>query len=241
MEILKEFIKENTLTNTKEIESSLISMLCSKEDPIELSEKNLLDALKIDGEFLVLNLHYDDFQDELKSQTIKYKISQALSVIVRYEDDEKSSQDIENFIKYIYDISDDKQNSTFGIKKVDKLSNFPVTILFSGILPINQLRMTLGKKVGELIFRDEKYFKPRFKNFRDELSKELGIPILPVFPVVDASLQDNKICLVDLCDGRLISEFTSNNKFDKESIERYLLELLYIYKVLVEQKRSALL
>ncbi len=236
MQKLKEYIDNNTVKNTNEVQNSILSMICTKDDPIELTEGNLFDALNLNGEFLVLNLSYSDFEDELRSQKIKYKISQSLSVIVRYEDDSGHTKEIENFIKYIYEISDDKQNSTFGIKKVDKLSNFPITILFSGILPINQLRMTIGKKIGELIFSDDEYFKPRFIKFRDDLSKELGIAILPIFPIVDKNLNEYQVRLIDLYDGRLISEFEVTQKFNKETIEIYLIKLFYIFKVLAQEK-----
>ncbi len=238
MKKLIDVIKSTTTTNSKEIENSITNMICSESDPIPLSEENLLNALSIEGEFLVLKLHFNDFEEELKSQKIKYKISQALSVIVCYEDDGKSFEEIKKFVDYIHDISDDKQNATFGVKEVDKLSEFPITILFSGILPINQLKMTVGKKIDELIHSDDTYFLPRFSKYRDDISKEVGIPILPVFPILDEELGEFQVRLVDLLDGRVIAEFSVEEKLSKETIEIYLLKLFYIYKVLVEDKKS---
>ncbi len=116
MQKLLKCIQNNTTKNTKEIQKCISSMVCEINQPISLSAKNLLDAIELEGEFLVLKLHYNDFEDELKSQKIKYKISQALSVIVSYEEDGDSYNSIEKFIKYIQNNSDDKQNSTFGIK-----------------------------------------------------------------------------------------------------------------------------
>jgi len=228
-------IEENTVNNTQEVQACINSMICSH--PIPLNENNLLDALKIQGEFFVLKLHYNDFEEELKSEKIKYKISQALSVIVSYEDDGKSFEDIEQFIKYIHDISDDKQNSTFGVKKVTTLSEFPITILFSGILPINQLKMTVGSKIDTIIHSDDAYFIPRFQKHRDDISVEVGIPILPVFPILDTELQEYQVKLIDLHDGRLISAFEVDASLSKETIDIYLLKLFYIYKVLVEEKQ----
>ena len=238
MKKLIDSIKANTAKNSKEIENSITNMICSKSDPIPLSEESIINALSIDGEFLVLKLHYSDFEEELKSQKIKYKISQALSVIVSYEDDGKSFEEIKKFVDYIYDISDDKQNATFGVKEVKKLSEFPITILFSGILPINQLKMTVGRKIDELIHSDDEYFLPRFAKHRDDISKEVGIPILPVFPILDKELGELQVRLVDLLDGRIIAEFSVEEKLNKETIEIYLLKLFYIYKVLVEDKKS---
>lgn len=235
MKELLEFIQENCTNNIEEIENCVENMICDENSPIPLNATALLDALKINGEFLILNLSYDDFENELKYQKIKYKISQALSVIVRYEDDGNSFKHIDKFVNYISDISDKKQNSTFGVKKVEKLSQFPITILFSGILPINQLKMTIGKKIYDLIDSDRAYFKPRFKKFRDDLSEEIGTPVLPIFPIVDKELGDYKVRLVDLLDDRVISEFSICEKADKNTIEIYLLKLFYIYKVLAEK------
>ena len=237
MKELIECIKENTIDNTQEVQSCIESMVCSSTDPIELTQDKLLNALRLDGEFLALKLHFDDFDSELKNETIKYKISQALSVVVSYEDDGNSYEDIEKFVKYIHTISDDKQNSTFGVKKVEKLSEFPITILFSGILPINQLKMTVGSKINEFIHSDDEYFIPRFAKHRDEISKEVKIPILPVIPMLDKELSEFQVRLIDLYDGRLISEFEVSPNLSIEMVEIYLLKLFYIYKVLVEEKK----
>ncbi len=237
MQKLLNCIKDNTIKNTKEVENCITNMICSETQPIPLKEENLLNALKLDGEFLVLKLHYDDFKKELESETIKYKISQSLSIIIAYEDDGSSYEKIKNFIKYIHKNSDDKQNSTFGVKSVDKLSEFPITILFSGILPINQLKMTIGKKIDELIHSDDSYFIPRFAKHRDTISKEVGIPILPVLPLLDIELKEFQVRLVDLIDDRVISEFEVCEKLSKNTVDIYLLKLFYIYKVLVEDKK----
>ena len=235
MNKLKECIKQNLVQDNKEIQECILSMVCPNDSPIPLLENQLFNALNINGEFLVLKLHYDNFEEEMKNQKIKYKISQALSIIVSYEDDGNSYEDITKFVKYIYDISDDKQNSTFGIKKVNKLSEFPITILFSGILPINQLKMTVGKKIDEIIHSDDDYFIPRFKKHRDDISNEIGIPILPVLPILDEKLDDFKVRLIDLFDGRLICEFNVCKEITKDTIEIYLLKLFYTYKVLAQE------
>jgi len=213
-------------------------MICSDADPIVLSHDDLLSALDTEGEFLVLKLHYSDLENELKSEKIKYKISQALSVVVSYEDDGNSFETIKKFVEYIYGISDVKQNSIFGVKSVAKLSEFPITILFSGILPINQLKMTVGSEIDKLIHSDEEYFKTRFAKHRDDISKEVGIPILPVLPMLDRELGEFQIRLVDLVDDRVIAEFNVQEKLSKETTEIYLLKLFYIYKVLVEEKHD---
>ncbi len=238
MNKLLKSIQENTVGENIDIQDSILSMICKETDPIPLHANTLVESLEIEGEFLVLKMHYEDFNEELKSEKIKYKISQALSVIVCYEEDPSSYKDIEKFIKYIHTISDIKQNSIFGIKQVKTLSEFPITILFSGILPINQLKMSVGKEIDALIHSDDAYFIPRFQQHRDEISKEIGIPILPVFPILDSNLGEYQVRLVDLHDQRLISEFEVDNNLCKNTVERYLLKLFYIYKVLAEEKQK---
>jgi len=231
---LSQCIENNTLHNKQEVKSCILNMLCTQDDPIPLEESKLLDALKLEGEFLVLKLHFNDFENELKNEKIKYKISQSLSVIVSYEDDGENFLEIENFIQYIHQISDEKQNCIFGIKKVNKLSEFPITILFSGILPINQLSMRVGKKINNLIHSDDSYFIPRFQKQRDDISKAIGIPILPIFPLLDESLDDYTISLTDLTNGKLISKFEVYEVLNQDTVEIYLQKLFYIYKVLAQ-------
>jgi hypothetical protein len=238
MKELQECIKRHTTNNINEIQECITNMVCLESDPIPLSKKVLIDALESNGEFLVLKLHYNDFKDELRNQKLKYKISQSLSIIVSYEDDGKSFQKINDFVKYIYDISDDKQISIFGVKKVKKLTTYPITILFAGILPINQLSMTYGKKIDEFIHSDDRYFKPRFKKLRDDISKEIGIRILPILPILDENLNDFQVRLVDQIDGRIISDFQLDNQLNKDVIESYLLKLFYIYKTLAQNCKT---
>ena len=236
MQELIKCIEDNTISDSREIQKCITSMVCEENELVPLDEKSLLNALSITGEFLVLKLHYDDFEDELQNQIIKYKISQSLSVIVSYEDDSNSYEKIANFVEYIHDISDEKQNSIFGVKKVSKLSKYPVNILFSGILPINQLKMSIGKKIYELINSDKSYFKEKFKQYRDEVSKNIGIPLLPIFPSLDESLDEFKVKLVDILDNRVISEFNVCEKVTKDTIDMYLQKLVYVYSVLADEK-----
>ncbi len=236
MNELKSYIQRNVTNDVQNVESTVLNMICADDAPIELSQKSLLDALHVEGEFLVIKLHYSDFEDEIINQSIKYKISQSLSVVASYEDVGDSYDDIEKFIKYIHANSDEKQNSTFGVKRVQKLSEFPITILCSGILPINQLKMSVGKSIYELINSDDEYYVPRFQKHRDDISKEIGIPILPVLPALDKELGSLEVKLVDSYDGRVISKFIVSQVLNKETVEIYLLKLFYIYKVLAQEK-----
>ena len=236
---LKNIIKKRTLSDTKNITQTILNMVCSQEDPIPLKEKTLENALTFHGEFLLLQLGYEDFETELKDEKIKYMISQALSVVVTYEDDGTTFNEIEKFVNYVSIFSDAKQNSIFGVKRVTTLSKYPISILFSGILPINQLEMHVGKKIHTLIHSDDHYFKPRFQEFRDTLSKEINTPILPLFPKLDETLQDTEVILRDLYDGRVISRFTTKERVDKDLVELYLEKLFYIYTVLAENTKTA--
>ena len=236
MQQLTKTIKESTPLDTKIAIDTITNMTCSSEFHAPLNDDDLNQALSIDGEYLVLKMHYDEFKQELVNETIKYKISQSLSVIVSYEDDGKSYSKIEQFVNYISKLCDPKQNATFGIKKVDKLSEYPITLLFSGILPINQLTMHISQDIHDLIHSDEEYFKTRFQEFRDVLSQEVGIPILPVFPKLNTTLKPTQIMLIDLVTGDVVSRFETVETMDRMSIESYLVKLFYIYITLARKK-----
>ena len=238
MQALIEKIKELSSENVQEAIESITSMVTPKDAPIPLNQNDLLRALSIHGEYLVLKLHFNDFEDELEFEKIKYKISQSLSVIVSYEDDGASFSNIEQFVHYISDLADPKQNATFGIKKVHTLSEYPITILFSGILPINQLCMHISQDIYDLIHSDEVYFQTRFREFRDTLSLEIGTPILPVFPKLDTSLKPTQAMLIDSVNGDVISRFETLESMNKVSVETYLVKLFYIYICLARKNSS---
>lgn len=141
MDKLIECIKDKAANNFTEVQEHIVSMVCEEDDYLSLSKAKLIDALNLDGDFLVLKLSYENFEDELKNEIIKHKMSQSLSIIVKYEDDKKSYKIIRNFVNYIDENSYEKLDSTFGIKEVDKLSEYPITILFSGMIPITKLEV----------------------------------------------------------------------------------------------------
>ena len=236
MNRLIEKIKDLTPKNTEEAIETITSMVGDESAPILLDEEDLLKALSIKGEYLLLKLRYEDFADELKYEKIKYKISQSLSIVTSYEDDGKSFEDIEKFVNYISTLSTPKQNAIFGIQKVEKLSEYPIKILFSGILPINQLKIHISQDIYDLIHADEDYFIPRFREFREVLSEEIGVPILPVFPKLDTTLKPTEAMLIDLVDGRVVSRFSTAEDMNKLTIEVYLQKLFYIYLTLANKK-----
>jgi hypothetical protein len=157
----------------------------------------LVSALELDGEFLILTLSKEELKEELQTKKLHSQISQSLSIVVRFEDDTTQCKYIHDFVKHLHNYIDDTQNFIFGIKKVKKLSKNPVTILFSAILPINQLNMKIGVKIDQFIHSDDEFFPLRFKKFRDSISKEIGTTILPILPQVDNSLDDFEVKLID--------------------------------------------
>jgi len=229
LEKLIEKIRLLTPINTDKAVSIITGMICSDELCSPVTENDLYNALSIDGEYLVLQMDYDEFTEEFLKQNLKYKISQAISVIVIYEDNGEVFDKIKEFVTYISDITDTKQNSVFGIKKVDKLSKFPVTLLFSGILPINQLRMYIGSDIYNVINSDREYFQNRFKEFRDLLSEKIKLPILPLFPQLDSSLSSTEVILIDMLDGKIIGKFETKKKLDRNVIDEYLIKLYHLY------------
>jgi hypothetical protein len=235
MKRLEEIIKQKTLKDTPQMINEISSMVSQAHDPIELSEETIVQALELDGEFLLLKAHYNDFDKELQEEKIKYKISQSLSIVVSYEDDGSAYESIKKFLHYMHQFVDAKQSFLFGIKQVQTLSEFPVKILFSGILPINQLKMSVGKGIYNLIHSDDAYFLPRFQQLRDDISQEIKIPILPLFPLLDENLQEYQVVLIDPLDNRIVSDFSIPQAPDKNTLEIYLLKLFYIYVKLAKK------
>ena len=216
-------------------EKQIESMVCTQRDPIPLSRDILTTACELEGECACILANYADAAQELEEQKLRYKVSEALSVIVSFEDDGSSFEKVASCVEYLSTLCDERQNFLFGVKKVEKLSQYPLKILFSGILPINQLHLHLGKGIQEFIDSDEIYFKKRFAKLREEISQEISIPILPVVPVVDASLNPYEVVFKDPLGDEEIAKFIFDTPLTKESLEPYLTKIFAIYKLLAEQ------
>ncbi|WP_456453381.1 hypothetical protein [Hydrogenimonas sp.] len=217
-----------------EMQEGILQMVCNESQPMPLSMQDIYDAMARKGEFLLLTLDYDDIARELAEHKLRRKISEALSILVAFEDDGKRLKTIEPFIKYLHDELDDKQNFRFGIRRVAELSEYPVKILFSGILPINQLKLTIGTDIARLIEEDGDYLRPRFKAMRDDLSEKIGLPILPVRPETSEAIPPNRVRLVDPADGATLCQFDVE-RVDRAGLESYLTKLYYVYKALGEE------
>jgi hypothetical protein len=238
--LLETIAKKTAPGHVGEMQETIMNMVCNENQPMPLSEETLCRTLEMKGEFLVLKMRYEDFEKELKEEKIKYKISESLSIVASYEDAGDSLPHIETFVKYIHDLSEPSQNVLFGIRRVERLSDYPVTILFGGILPINQLRIHIGAAIDRLIASHPDYFQPRFKKLRGDLSEEIGIPILPRFPRVDPGLAPHRVRLFDPIENRVISEFEIPPHVEKEGVNVYLLKLFYIYRELGLEMRARL-
>ena len=234
--VIKEKISDDYLDVAKNV---IEGMVCSKNDPIPLDTQKILQALSIDGEVRVFGLKYDELDSEIKEQFLKEKILHSLSIIVKYEVKDSDMVDrIEKFTDYIYNFCDKKQNFIFGVKQVEEYSQYPVTVLFSGILPINQFYMHIGRSIKDLIDSDREYFSKRFEKLRDDVSDVINIPLLPLFPKVDTKLKDNEVKIFDSSDNSLVCEFEVDASLDKNNIEIYLLKLYYLYISLVQKKAT---
>jgi small GTP-binding protein len=172
--ILKELIDKTPPDRVGPALGALMAMRCDIDDPIALGESELFETLRLPGEYLILQAAYTDLAKEVKEEKIKYKISEALSVVAVFEEDGRSLDDIENFVRYIRSVTDPLQRWVFGVKRVDRLSETPVTLLFGGILPINKLRMRLGSELAKLIFTHADHFIPRFAALRLEISRKIA-------------------------------------------------------------------
>lgn len=211
-------------------------MVCDDDScVIKLKEENILNVLKSEGEFKVIKLKYEDLQEELDSKKLKYLLSQSIHVIISFEDDGSKKNEIESLLKYFYEFTTPRQSLNFGIKHVKNFSEFPIKIIFGGILPINQLRTYLGKDIYNLITSNQEYFRPIFQKLRDEISDEIGVTILPIYPTLDKNLNPNQVQLFDTFEKKVIYEFEVSPFSDKKGIDVYLVKLFYIYKKLAQK------
>ncbi|WP_353661313.1 hypothetical protein [Hydrogenimonas sp. SS33] len=233
--IARKTVKENTGT----IQEAVIDMLCNESQPIPLGPETLREALQT-GEFLILRLHYDDFKREREEGKIAKKIPESLHIVATFEEDGHRLEEIEDMIQYFHGRIDDLQTYRFGIKRVETLSEFPVTILFGGILPINQLRVRLGRSVAELVETHRSHFEPLFKKVRFEITEKTGIPLLPVETVTDTSIPPRKVMLEDPLRKRMICDFEVAPFIEKEGLEIYLLKIYYVFRLLSKETKEHL-
>jgi hypothetical protein len=219
----------------------LMAMRGTQDDPMPLHDADFITSIEGPGEFFILTAAYEDLEAELHLQAIKRHVGESLAIVAAYEDDGNSLPHIENFVRYIHGLSDPSQHAIFGIKKVTRLGEQPVKILFGGILPINQLRMRYGTAIAALLEREKDHFIPLFAELRQQLSQAIGLPILPLFPDTDPSLPPNRVILFDPTNGQTVCRFDVERTDDKKGLDLYLMKLYYTYLTLGEQMRKKLM
>ena len=239
MQRLLEAVARKTLPErTGEMQDAIARMVCNESQPIPLDADALSDALEREGEFLLLQMGYDDFEKEPEERKIEKKLREAASVVATFEEDGTRLDAIEEMLKYIHDRLDGLQSFRFGIRRVERLSDAPVSILFAGILPINQLRLQVGEEVMEMLEAYREHYDPLFENLRRELSEETGVPILPLPAQIDPDAPPRRVRLEDPYTDRVICEFEVAPLIEKEGLEIYMMKLYYVYKRLIQQMRE---
>jgi len=210
----------------------LDKFLPSDNDVVSIDHNVLKSVFEGAGSTLSVLATYEDLSSECKEMRFRYQLSESLNIVIRFEDDGTKIDEITTFLKYLNEISEPSQGIAFCVKSVKTLSSFPINVLFCNILPINQLRMSIGKGVYKLIHSDEKFFKEKFRYFREMLSEKLGITILPLLPSVDNEMDEYGVKLIDTYDDSIISEFCIDGKTNKYTIDIYLQKLLEVYLIL---------
>jgi len=221
-------VKKTVQENQKDVLQNIDSMICS-ESEVSLDDEALYAALEKEGEFFILKAKYEDFDLFSKNEPLDTKLNEALSITICFEDDGNKYEKIEAFVKYIYSHTTQDQKFVFGVKRVDKLSDFPIKILLSEIYPINQLEIHLGRWIANFIDLNEEYFKEHFAYVREKISQEIGIKILPLNRIVGDHLRDNEAFLVDSVTQEKIVAFSIDKCDDKKALDIYLLKIFYIF------------
>ena len=222
------------------MKEALESMLTEKEALLSIEDDLLIEALSLNGEYRLLELTYKDLEYEIKTRALKYILKEALFIITSFEDDGTHYETVKKFSEYLYDNTVEQQYFRIGVKEVEKPSAFPIKILFSGILPINQLRMYIGSELDSLIHSDENYFQVLFAQARVKISDTIGVALLPLYPEVDTNLASFGVKLIDPMTKRIVAQFEiAPQHTDKKGIEIYLLKLFYVYQQLAQDIKES--
>jgi len=241
MQYLYKVIENRSLEDRhKNLKETLTSMI--SKDPLVkvIDEKLLVDTLELNGEFQVVLLTYEDLEKELHTKVLKNLIKSSLQIVVSFEEDSNSYEKIKDFSEYIYRFSSDAQSLSIGVDKVKNLSQFPIKILFGGILPINEMQMFIGKKLYEVVAKEPDYFQPLFALVRKKITEEIGVPLLPLYPEVDLDMSPYGVRLMDPVENKMIVSFEVESCNTKENIDKYLLKLFYVYKKLAQELKNRL-
>ncbi|NPA66119.1 MAG: hypothetical protein GXO11_04465 [Epsilonproteobacteria bacterium] len=236
MQNLYNLIEQKTVPQHQEYVKQALSSMLSKEALIQpVTEELLVKTVRLDGEFQVVLMDYNDLAEELQTKALRHLIKSALGIVVQFEEDGSCFEKIKTFSEYIYDFTSQEQSLHVSVEKVDTLSKTPIKILFGGILPINQMQMYIGKGLYDVIASEPDFFQPLFNIVRKKITKQIGIPLLPLYPEIDENLKPYEAKLVDPIEDKIIAKFEVDSCNTKENIDKYLLKLYYIYQKLAKQ------
>ena len=205
-------------------------MVC-ENSPLPLTLKDIEEALKIEGDTFFIELKYTDIEKELQEQKVLYKILESYSVVICFEDDGKRYNDIHTLVSFLHNNSPLSINFRFGIKEVEKLSNDPIKILLSGILPINQLEIQIEEKLYKYIEKNKNKLSKKFLKTREILSEKIGFTILPVKYYPSKDMLPQSIKLINPYTKQTICECkaTKKTKNIDKIIEEHLDKLSMAY------------
>jgi len=223
------------ITQTKELEE----IFCIDNSSLfSLSSLSLSKALSLQGENYLLQLSYEDVAQELKERKLTQKINEALSILVCFYDDGTKFNTIESFSRYLYNATQKTQYLKIGVTQSKNKSHHPVTIFFSGILPINQLNIVIEKNLYCFIEQHQEKLKEKFQATKERLLRELGTIILPVEHYPKENITPNTLYLEDAKTGSKLCECrVENNSYTPEEIiDDYLEKLYFVYKKLLTTK-----
>lgn len=236
---LLEVVGERTAPEkTAGMQVLLSEMVCNENQPIPLSARDIVETLSRPGEFHVVTLDYEEAQREIETHRLDASLNEALTILACFEDDGRRMSQIEDFVAYLHDKLDDFQRFRFGVKRVTSLSDHPVILLFSEILPINQLRLVMHPDAMRYLMEKEEKLQPHFRRIRYALARKLGIPILPFHRVVDPELPPERILVVDPVSDKTIAQFSVESGLNDETLDIYLEKLIRLYHRLAKEQKS---
>jgi hypothetical protein len=227
---MRKIVQEKTTAqNSAKVLQALESFIIKGDDGLSIGEATIQEALSGEGEFVIVESNYDEFETQGYKQWLKEKLSEAINIVVVFEDDGNQFGTIEKIAAFIYENTTSMQKVQIGVKKVKQLSATPLRVLFAEIYPINQLEMFLGDEVFDFIEQHKEYFLPYFQKLRFIISREIGVALLPLLPKKSQNLSPKEVCLTDKLTHKKIVEFQVKKLETTQDLDSYLQQLLKIF------------
>jgi len=228
-ETISKLLKEKTTPQNYEKVYQALELLRVEDGALRVTLKDLQEALSGEGEFVIVEGDYSEFETQEYKTWLKRKLCEAIEIVVVFEDDGTQFEKIEEIAAFIYTHTSSMQKVKIGVKKVEQLSTTPLRVLFAEIYPINQLEMFLGSDIFEFIEQNKEYFEPYFEQIRMMLWREIGVAILPLLPQKSQNLAPNGVCLRDRVTQKRIVEFEVEQLKEPKDLDLYLQKLFYIF------------